>query len=190
MLRATAYVVTIGCLCLAVPRIAASQDAPVSFDQLRTVLKNGDSVVVADATGAELQGRISELSSTSLVLLIPTGRLTAPISRDLREEEVTMVRRRGDSLINGTLIGVVAGTLGGLLVSQTYLCEGCHWGSSWVPVAFAAYGAGIGAGAGLGFDALFRGNEVVYSRRASTAKVRLVPVLNNKRRSALLSFRF
>ena len=49
---------------------AWAQPAVSSFDQLAAKVKVGDTVYVTDATGLEYKGRISDLSASSLALLI------------------------------------------------------------------------------------------------------------------------
>jgi CelD/BcsL family acetyltransferase involved in cellulose biosynthesis len=97
MRRSIPCTVAVACLLLSIPRPAVSQQSVVSFDQLRTALKIGDEVAVS-VNGSEVEARWRGLSPTSLVLLVPTGRLTTPSRRNFSENEVTQIRRRGDSL--------------------------------------------------------------------------------------------
>jgi hypothetical protein len=50
---------------------------------------------------------------------------------------------------------------------------------------------GLGAAVGVGIDAIFRGNEVIYSRPARTsASLKVSPLLARGRKGALLSVVF
>ena len=58
-------------------------------------------------------------------------------------------------------------------------------------LAATAMMAGLGAAIGAGLDAIFRGNQVIYSRPARTsARLKLSPLLARGRRGALLSLEF
>ena len=88
------------------------------------------------------------------------GHRTLFRSADVREVAVS-----GDSLVNGTLIGFgIGGALGLLLggFSGEYRAEDAM-------VGLLVFG-GIGAGLGVGVDAMRRGERVVY-RRAPTTRV-------------------
>ena len=58
-----------------------AQVTPSSFEQLRVLVGPGDTITVTDTMGEEVTGRIAELSSSSIGLLVEGVR------RDLREEE-------------------------------------------------------------------------------------------------------
>src|SRR4051794_38234383 len=65
----------------------AAQEAATSFDELRGLVKVGDSVTVIDTIGHAIPGKIAEISSSSLVLLRKDGRKT------LAESDVAKVRQ-------------------------------------------------------------------------------------------------
>src|SRR5213594_4084222 len=101
------------------PRVNA-QEVATSFEQLRSLLKPGDTIQVTDAQGRKTTGKLGELATSSLQLLvrktgfdgrdslIPQTRLS---ERDVRK--ITFERR--DSLLNGALIGLAAGAVPGIL---------------------------------------------------------------------------
>ena len=67
----------------AVPGPVRAQGRAETFDELRRILKAGDHVIVIDMKGAEMNGRVAEVSSTSLELTVlvrergPGGSVTA-----------------------------------------------------------------------------------------------------------------
>ena len=83
----------------------AIAEAPVpSFDQLATRLRVGDTVYVTDAAGREHKGTISDLSASSLALLVEKT------PRDFPKANVhTIQSQQPDSLANGALIGLAVG---------------------------------------------------------------------------------
>jgi carboxymethylenebutenolidase len=90
---------TLALLCVfltAAASVAEAQEVASSFEQLRALLKPGETVSVTDTDGRETTGTIADLSSSSLGLLIAGTRHDVP-ERDVK----TMRQRRGDSLWNG-----------------------------------------------------------------------------------------
>src|SRR5262245_20878089 len=108
---------------------AAAQDIPTSFYQMQVLVKTGDVVRVTDNTGREYRGPITELTGSSLALLVGGSR------RDLLEADVTLIRRRRrDSLANGLLWGFGIGA--GLGVAAL-LNGGCEGSVRFLPVCMA-----------------------------------------------------
>jgi hypothetical protein len=136
--------------------LAAAQEPVRDFSQLNTRLRPGDTVWVTDAQGREVKGQILSLRSDALTLEGGGG-------RSFGAPDVTSIElRRNDSLGNGALIGLVAG--GGLaLVGCLASVEGSDRG--WCAGAAAFYG-GVGAGIGVGIDALINKAQVIYEKPA------------------------
>ena len=113
-------------------------------------------IVTQSASGAELRGRLVELSRTTLGILVNGARVDVPIDNVLR------IDARTDSVKNGAVIG--ASVMGGLSLLS---CAGhrdaafCIWGT----VAQTAFGALAGAG----IDALHKGRTTIYSKPAPVA---------------------
>ena len=169
---------------LGAPAPAAAQEPVKSFDQLNTRLKVGDKVWVTDAQGRELQGKIHSLSSDALTLGTDGARTFA--ARD-----VSAIRERPpDSLKNGALIGFGVG--GGLaLVACLGLAEGSGE-SGWCAIALGFYG-GVGAGIGVGIDALIPGKkQAVYRAPGSlpSASLSFAPVITPRHKGVAVSFSF
>ena len=178
--RLLAGVVALASVALAsgVPE-AQAQELAGSFDQLRVLVKTGDTVRVTGGSGQEVRGTIAALSSSTLELVVAGSR------RVLTESDVDSIsQRRPDSLSNGARwgfgIGAGFGLLTGLAIEAEY-----REAAVAVPLIAALYG-GIGAGIGVGFDAMISGNRVIYSRHPPPAsrrssRVTLTPMLSRGR---------
>jgi hypothetical protein len=86
---------------------AGAQELAGSFDQLRVLVKPGDRITVAEPDGRVTTGRISDVSASSLALLVDGSR------REFREPDVDTIRRRGDDTGAGMVI-LVTSVYGGL----------------------------------------------------------------------------
>lgn len=172
-------------LLIAVAARAGAQEIASSFDQLRVLVKPGDTVTVRDGSGRETTGRIADLSSSSLALLVGGDR------RDLAAGQIDTIRqRRSDSLANGAKWGFGLGAGLGVLVGAAIATEYEDAGAAAIVLGSLLYG-GLGAGVGTGVDAMISGNQVIYARRvSSTARVSVAPVLTRERRSVLVSLGF
>ena len=134
---------------------AEAQELAGTFDQLRVLVETGDRIRVVDASGQDIRGTIAAIGAASLTLEAGGTR------RDFAERDITTIhQRRPDSLANGALWGLAAGTAlglyGGIALSST--------GSSGViiPIFTLLYGE-IGAGIGTGLDALVSAERVIYA---------------------------
>jgi hypothetical protein len=170
---------------LAAPAPAAAQAPVTSFDQLNTRLKPGDTIWVTDSQGREVKGRIDSLAPDSLGV-------DAGGFRTFSASEVSVIQlRQGDSLANGALIGLAVGGVGtGLacLASADGLDEG------WCVLAALVYG-GIGAGIGVGIDALIPGKKLVAYRAPgpagpTEARLSIAPVITPRAKGVAVSFAF
>lgn len=167
--------------------VGYAQEVAGSFDQLRVLVKPGDKVTVTDDAGRETTGRIAELSSSSLALIADGER------RDLQATQVNTIRqRRSDSLANGAKwgfgIGAGLGLLGGLAIATEYDEDGDGEETAFVVAATLVYGA-MGAGAGVGIDALISSNQIIYARRTS-ARFSVKPLLTRQRQGAVVVLGF
>jgi hypothetical protein len=166
----------------AVPTVEA-QELATSLEQLRVLVKLGDSVRVTDGTGQETRGTIAELASASLTL-VAGGNRRAFLENDIR----TIRQRRPDSLSNGAKwgfgIGAGLGLLGGLAVVAQYDGDDA---AVILPTVALLYG-GIGAGVGVGIDAMITGTRVIYARPAgSSARRTISPLVTPSRKGVLVS---
>jgi len=135
-----------------------------SAQQIRSP-RSGEEIVVKQTTsGVELRGKMVELSSKSLSMLVDGRRVDVPIDRVLRVDATR------DSLVNGALIG--AAVLGGLCALN------CGQGLDSLddlPKAVLA-NAGWGALAGALIDWRMKGRTPIYikpSTSGSSLQVKL-----------------
>ena len=140
-----------------------------SFEQLQVLVRPGNTVTVTDAAGSEVSGRIEGLTPSVLSLDL-RGAL-----RDFNEADVTAIRqRRNDPLANGARWGLGIGVGFALLAIAS--CRECDWGSApgFAAVIVAGYGA-MGAGLGVGIDALIRREQTIYRRPRLNVSFRFRP---------------
>ena len=108
-------------------------------------------------------------------------------TRRIRVAEIVRIRvRDSDSLINGALIGAGAGIASGLfLCSLTEPWENCRDDVG----PMVRIGA-IGAGAGIGIDALIRGRKTIYEVAPKSARMYAAPIVSRHARGFRVTFRF
>ncbi len=143
--------------------------------------KPGDVVRVTLRNSAVRTGRLSALEGSTLT--IEQGET----SNTLAFDDIAKVERRGDSLKNGTIIGLCAGAAAGIALGSAF--EGTETGESGRTatglVAGAAWGAGIGALA----DFLVKGWTTTY-RAPGSAAVKIVPVVGRSRFGVVIAVPF
>lgn len=161
---------------------ASAQGIAHSFDQLQLLVRPGDTLIVRDAQGTETSGRVKALSQTTLTLSAQT------FTRDFRETDVNVIRQRlSDPLANGALWGLVIG--GALAVVPVVACNAMGDCGPAAAVFIPIY-AGIGAGIGVGFDALISRPQVIFEKPGSATRLRTAPLLGAGRRGVQLSLFF
>jgi hypothetical protein len=165
--------------------LAAAQEPVRDFSQLDTRLKPGDTVWVTDAQGREVKGHILSLAPDQLTL---EGGTKAFAAADV----ANIATRRHDSLGNGALIGLVVGA-GTVAVACAASIESDE-DAGWCALAALAYG-GIGAGIGVGIDAMIPGKKQVVYRAAgpggvSHARLSIAPVVTRRSKGLAVSFSF
>ena len=156
-----------------------------SFEQLQVLVKPGDKIYVTDSAGKTTEGRIRDLSSSSLVLDVKGSRHDW-LQADVRE----IAQWRGDSLKNGALIGLATGAiLTGILAGVTCSYEeGCDPAGITAGIAFSA---GIGAAIGVGFDAMISTKQIIFrGRNQTTARFQIRPIINRSDKGVGVAFSF
>jgi hypothetical protein len=159
---------------------AIAQEAR-SFVQLQVLVRPTDTVTVTERGGAQTRGRIVAVTDSSLQLAV-TGAV-----REFAEVDVLEIRqRRPDSLANGAKYGVLAGGTFGALGAALVLrdCVGC---------AFAVAGlyAALGAGIGVGIDALIVRERTIFTiNRTSSTRINVSPLVSSRDRGLLVSISF
>jgi hypothetical protein len=156
------------------PAVARAQPAAASFDELRQVLKPGQTVVVTDTAGRRIKGKLAEVS-----LSPPALRLLAPGGRTFDERSVREIRSP-DTLTNGALIG---GAVGLGLAIWDYLIDPSEPGNA--AIFTVAIGAGTAIGAGI--DALIDGRRLLYR---APRRVALMPLASRHRQGVLVAVTF
>ena len=149
------------------PHRANAQILATSFEQLRAIVRAGDTVIITDASGRKSKGRLGQLSASTLELLVrqagPDGRETLVPQSRLSERDVRQIHvDRGDSVLNGTLIGLAV--VGGpWLLACNPATDWCYYndGANLFRV-IALVTSGIGAGIGALVDAGIRERVLVY----------------------------
>lgn len=138
-------------------------------------------VWITDSSGREEKTRIVGVSADSV-----TAAVDGEIRR-LRTADVMRVRvRQSDSLINGALIGAGAGVALGLFMCN--LME--PWENCRDDVGPMFTVGAIGAGIGIGIDALIRGRRTIYDAAPSSARVSAAPIVARHSRGLQVSVRF
>jgi hypothetical protein len=165
------------------PAIAGAQ----GFDSGK--IRAGQTVLVRDLSGAETRGVVLSADESKLVVKYGTGLLTDPTdptnmlddTRAFTPAEVDRVRRPGpiwDGAVKGALVALVPI---GLIASID--CYDCGLGGAYAAIL------GLGAGIGLGIDALW-GPKTVYRNRGASRKIALVPMIGKQGRGFAASVRF
>jgi hypothetical protein len=166
-----------------VAAVGEAQELASSFGQLRVLVKPGDQVSVTDRAGQEVRGRIADLSSSSLELLVDGTQ------RRFAEGEIDSIRqRRSDPLANGAKWGFAVGAGLGALAGLTLANEFDGSATGVIPMLALAYG-GMGAGIGAGIDAMVSAPRVIYAR-GSSSKVTVRPLFAPGRKGVLASVAF
>jgi hypothetical protein len=132
-------------------------------------------VYVLDNNGFEIKGALESLGPETLTIRTPDG----PRHFDLATQ-VASVHRKGDSVIDGAVFGaLIMGAVGGFFALGDHTCgpmfqaRPCSAGEV---AGIMGVCASMGAGIGLGIDALRRGRTQIYpsvSRHGAGAVVSL-----------------
>lgn len=170
---------------------AAQAAGPSDADTIRQRVKEGQKVRVTDDQGREWQGRVDAFAPDNLVLLTK-GRQ----HHDVPYAAILRIDRPHDTLANGALIGFVSGAVYGLfavIAEENADCEPGGFFSCGDPTGAAyvlipAVLGGLGAGIGVGIDALVRRDPTLFRRGDS--RVVLAPSLGRGVRGLSLSVRW
>lgn len=164
---------------------AWAQDPPPRWMGLKTAELS--TVYVLDDAGSETPGKLLRIDPDALVILVGGA------ERRFDLAHVVQVRRRGDSLKNGALIGAGVGAALGLSVGFMQDCvdqQGnitrCGGGTR---LGAAAFAGGIYAAIGAGIDALIQGRTTIYEAPSRSPSVDVVGV-PGKRLAAAVTLRW
>ena len=145
-----------------------AQSTQETEPNLEAALKPGLTVWITDVGGQEEKAQIVGLSGGIVTTTTGTN------LRRLRTTDVVRVRvRDSDPLLNGALIGAAAAVASGLLLCRlTEPWENCR--DDFGPMV--RIGA-IGAGVGIGIDALIRGRRTIYEAAKESGRLRATPII-------------
>ena len=155
---------------------ALAQTIATSFDELRKVVKEGQTVLVITANGERRKGRIGGVS-----LSPPALEVLAPTPRTFLEPAIAEIRAT-DGLWNGALFGAGVG-LGFAL--WDYLIDPSEPGNG---VIFSV-ALGLGAAVGAGIDALI-GGRVLYRPRQTGRRLTISPLATRAQQGVIVAIRF
>jgi len=160
---------------------ATAQPAPVIDPGLANALSPGATVWITDAGGAEQKMRIVGLSGDTITATVGEA------VRRIRTTEVKRVRaRHSDSFINGALIGAGAAIATGLgMCTLTEPWENCRDDVG----PMLGIGA-LGAGIGIGIDALIRGRTTLYEAPRGSTRLEVTPLVTRRAAGLRISVSF
>jgi hypothetical protein len=159
---------------------ASAQESQNSEGSLRAALIPGGTVWITDRGGREERARILDLTDDTLTADME-GRTVRMQTADI----VRVTARHTDSIINGALIGAGAAVASGLfLCTRTEPWRNCR-DDAGPMVRIGAVGAGIG----IGIDALIRGKRTIYEAGRESA-LQAAATLTARRTALQVSFSF
>lgn len=165
---------------------AQAQELAGNFDQLRVLIKRGETIHVQDNSGQDLRGRFVDLSPDALRILV-NG-----VTREFNASDVDIVTAaRHGNVAKGARIGFATGAgFGGLMM---FLTTSSQCGGECVPIYIvgALYMGGVGAGIGAGFSAMTSTQRVIFVRSgAQPSKVTIAPLVDRTHTGAMLNVRW
>jgi hypothetical protein len=179
------------------PHQANAQLVATSFEELRSLVKSGDTIYVTDANGKKTKGRLGELTQSSLELLVrkaaPDGREAFVPQSRLAESDIRQIQiERGDSVLNGTLIGLAV--VGGpWLFACNPATDWCYYNDGAnLYRGIALITSGIAAGIGALIDAGIRERVLVYYQAPGqrSSGVQVSPFASKSAAGMQLTWRF
>lgn len=137
-----------------------------SWPELARRLTPGRPVAVTDGGGTEVRGTVSAVSAAALTLNVQG------VSRRFDSTDVRQVRRDGDPLWNGLVIGAVIGVTGAALPDNR--CGGRPVTCDDRQIPFRLTFLSVATAAGIGIDVFHRDRRILYGS-ARRVTLRVVP---------------
>ena len=159
------------------PGAARAQTPATSFEELRRILKNGQTIVVTDTSGQRIKGKVRDVSTSP-----PSLEIAGPAPRTFQAAAVAEIRAT-DRVLNGALIGAGVGT--GLALWD-YLIDPSEPGNG---IIFGV-AIGLGTAIGAGIDALLDGRRVLYRPGGPKPSLTIAPISARDRRGVQVGIRF
>jgi hypothetical protein len=165
---------------------ARAQAVAATFEELRSLIKPGETIYVTDVGGATSKGKFAGLLASSQ-LLLQRGASTPALTLSERDVNNIMVER-SDPLWNGMLIGFVSGAVPVALIGAG---GGAPVSAGEVAVVAAGYG-GIGLLTGLLIDVLNKEKVAIYVHgpRTGSSRISLSPIAEKSRAGVRFSVEF
>jgi hypothetical protein len=159
--------------------------APIdTFDGLQKHVKAGDRITVTGGSGGVFEGRLLDLSISTLTVNVDG------MPREFSIDDVRSITRARHADVRKTAwwgFGIGAGL--GLIALPASECRiGADCAATAARMAFVT--GGLFAAAGAGFAAATPRNTVIFARAGSGAKLSLAPVVSRERLGAQVSVRF
>jgi hypothetical protein len=150
---------------------AGAQNVAEDFDQLRALVKAGDTVTITTASGGIREGRVLDLSPSALGLSIDGQRLEYSMN-----EVLTVTRNTHASLGKGAAIGAAAGLgTGFLMIGSGSDCHECLF-------ALIAVTTGAGAAGGVGLANSMVSRRLIFARFGGSARWSIAPMIGRDRK--------
>jgi hypothetical protein len=161
--------------------ISVASGQPRDGATVQETLTPGTTAWITDSSGREEKARIVGVSGSVLTVAAMDG------VRQLRTSDVVRVRvRESDSVINGALIGAGAAVASGLL-----MCRAMEpWDVCRSNVGSILRLGALGAGIGVGVDALIRGRRTIYDASQGSLHLHAAPMLARDAAGLQLSLSF
>ena len=157
------------------PGVARAQGVATSFEDVGQILKAGQKVLVVDAAGNRVEGRVVDVSAAALVvtpMIRKTGSVGGATSTGSTSIPATTISRiewlpERRAWRKGLWIGPTAGFLL-LIAAGEFTYPGV--------VLIGSLGAGIGAGIGGLIDASRPAHTLIYSATNTSKSLMVVPM--------------
>jgi hypothetical protein len=133
-----------------------------------SALTAGKTVWITDSSGREERMHIIGVAGNVVTAMVGED------TRQLSTTDIVRIRvRHSDSVLNGALIGAGAAVAAGL-----YLCTVTEpWANCRDDFAPMFRIGALGAGIGIGVDALIRGRTTIYERERGAARLQAAPIV-------------
>jgi hypothetical protein len=168
---------------LALAAGASAQQPATNFEQLSVLVKDGDRVAVSGTSGGVVEGKILDLSLSTLTLKVD-GHPQKFLLDDVR----TISRQQHANVHKAAWWGFGIGATVGLLALPA---TECRLGPDCARTAamMSLLNGGIFAGIGAGFAAATVRDKVIFERQ-SGVKLSFAPVVGRERAAMLLTARW
>ena len=161
--------------------LVSAQTVGGTKPNLEALLVPGMTVWITDSGGREEKTRVVGVSGNTVTIAIDDD-----IRRLVTAEIMRVSVRQSDPLINGALIGAGAAVASGL-----FLCTRTEpWRNCRDDIGPMLRIGAIGAGVGIGLDALIRGRRTIYEAAPGSTRLHATPLIGPRTGGLLVSLTF